>query len=49
MYITYKNYRGGINNLIVVHDGLYVATSTKSIAQAMKNLKRKEKKHERKI
>lgn len=42
MYITYKNYKGGINNLIVVSDdkGRF-ATSLISIEQAIKNYKRK--------
>lgn len=42
MYITYKNYNGGINNLIIVSDnkGIF-ATSLISVTQAIKNYKRK--------
>ena len=44
MYIKYMNYKGGINNLIVVFDlaGVY-ATSTKSKEQAIKNYRRKKR------
>lgn len=47
MIITYKNYKGGINNLIVITEHLnpYIngitATSTKSVEHAIKNFKRK--------
>lgn len=47
MIITYHNYKGGINNLIVVHNGLdgknwnMTARSTKGVEQAIKNFKRK--------
>lgn len=50
MIITYKNYKGGINNLIVVTEHLnpYIkgitVTSTKSIKHAINNFKRKYKK-----
>ncbi len=40
--ISYENYKGGVNNLIIVTDdetGI-TATSTKSKEQAIKNLKR---------
>ena len=42
MFITYKNYKGGINNLCVVFDtmGGY-ATSLKGEAQAIKNYLKK--------
>lgn len=42
MKISYANYKGGINNLIIVRDDAgNVATSQKSLDQAIKNLKRK--------
>lgn len=42
MFVTYKNYKGGINNLIVVSDNKgRFATSLISIEQAIKNYKRK--------
>ena len=46
MFITYKNYKGGINNLCVVSDvmGNY-ATSLKGEAQAIKNYKKKVRKN----
>lgn len=47
--ITYENYKGGINNLIVAIDdetGI-TATSTKSKEQVIKNLKRLLLKYER--
>lgn len=47
--INYKNYKGGINNLIIAIDdetGI-TATSTKSKEQAIKNLKRQLLKYER--
>lgn len=45
MYINFVNYKGGINNLIVVSDnkGNY-ATSQKDVKTAVKNYKRKIKK-----
>lgn len=49
MIITYHNYKGGINNLCVVHKGLdeigwnMTARSTKGKEQAIKNFKRKYK------
>lgn len=47
MIITYENYKGGVNNLIVVSEHLnpytkgIVATSTKSVEHAIRNFKRK--------
>lgn len=42
MYIKYENYKGGINNLIVVFDlEGFSGTSLKSKEQAIKNYKRK--------
>ena len=45
MYINFVNYKGGINNLIVVSDnkGNY-ATSQKDVKTAIKNYKRRIKK-----
>ena len=45
MLIKYVNYKGGVNNLIVVFDaqGVY-ATSLKSKEQAIKNYNRKKNK-----
>lgn len=42
MFIKYENYKGGINNLIVVFDlaGIY-ATSLKSKEQEIKNYLKK--------
>ena len=48
MFISYANYKGGINNLIIVRDDAgNVATSLKSLDQAIKNLKRKEGKNDK--
>lgn len=44
MTVSYRNYKGGINNLIVVSDDKgNTATSTKDLQQAIKNLKRKQR------
>lgn len=42
MYVSFKNYKGGINNLIVVSNdnGIY-ATSLKDIKTALRNYERK--------
>lgn len=46
MIITYENYKGGVNNLIIVREHLnpykngIVATSTKSVEHAIRNFKR---------
>lgn len=46
MIITYENYKGGVNNLIVVSEHLnpykngIIATSTKSVEHAIRNFKR---------
>lgn len=42
MYVSFKNYKGGINNLIVISDekGIY-ATSLKDVKTALKNYERK--------
>lgn len=47
VYISYENYKGGINNLIVAQYGLFgeVATSQISKEVAIKNLKRKLRKN----
>ncbi len=50
MIITYQNYKGGINNLVVICERLspyyngVVATSTKDEQTAIKNFKRNYKK-----
>ena len=46
MFITYKNYKGGINNLCVVSDAMgNYATSLKGKDQAIKNYKKKVRKN----
>ena len=49
LYITYQNYKGGINNLCIVKDiqGNF-GTSTKNKKQAIENYKRNLKKSENK-
>lgn len=41
MYIWYENYKGGINNLIVVEKNGIRATSTISKEKAIQSLERK--------
>lgn len=44
MFITYQNYKGGINNKCIIFDNLgRSASSTKGKTQAIKNFKRKYK------
>ena len=47
MFITYKNYKSGINNLCVVFDvmGNYATSLKKNKAQAIKNYKKKVRKN----
>lgn len=48
MFISYKNYKGGINNLIVASDNAgNVGTSQKSVDQALKNLERNKRRNAR--
>lgn len=48
MYINFVNYKGGINNLIVVSDNNgNFSTSQKDVKTAIKNYKRKIKKNGR--
>ena len=41
MYISYKNYQGGINNLVVVESNGVVTTSIKDTKTAIRTHKRK--------
>jgi hypothetical protein len=41
MYISYKNYQGGINNLVVVESNGVVTTSIKDTETAIRTHKRK--------
>jgi len=45
MIIYYENYKGGINNLIIIESGGIRTTSTKSKDAAIKNHNRKLKKY----
>jgi hypothetical protein len=41
MFISYQNYKGGINNLVVVESDGVVTTSLKNKETAIRNHKRK--------